>query len=298
MDRSLDVQFLILYLKENHFKQGWAKVPAGIKLDDYKEVLVYNIISASIEIFKFYLLLFLSGEYIVIPENNDNDIDKIVEFLREEADEIEKVRSQKLKLELQSKFQDNLFFTIEEIIKLNIVYFNRDLTTQLDLDYKKGLFRGNKLSERIGDIDEGLMQYIEAFRLVISLTRLEHFLFSASQKLIKDLLVIEKQIHYLSIEEKLKKAISVKASFLLKKLIYRLKGKDLDSSPTLIYAFNQEEDVSVELDKIQLDSNLERWEHLIKVHYGYISNFKQEQRKRRKEIENKENSNYCYALAS
>ena len=295
MDRSLDASDLINCLKNKFFQTNWLQIPpAEAYFEEAKDMIVLDIISAANEILKYYHLLFLSGEYILLNKS-DEEFAIIENYLIGKRSEIDNLRDENLKLELQSKFHDNIIYPFRMHIKPIIIYFLRDLNIQLNFEYKQGIFRGDKVANNSVDIDESVLGYISSFKRLITVIRYEHFRNYLDNELLRDLLVIRKESDYFSINESLKKAIYVKVSFLLKKILYRRKLSNVDATiPKYIYSFDQEDDAILSLEKIDIDSTLVEWDDLIKIHYGVIDNFKSEQRKRRREIEAKVHSEYNY----
>lgn len=296
MNRSLDISHLITVLEDNFFKEGWLELPPiEAYFEEAKGFIVLDIISAANEILRYYHLLFLSGEYVLLS-NYDDIFVKLENYLKEKQDEIDNLENEHLKLELQSEFRENILSTIQLHIKPTVIYFLRDLKIQINFEYKQGIFRGDKVTGKNTYIDESIEAYIRSFKLLVRIVRYEHFRnLLDNELLLRDLLVIRKDLEYFSINSNLKKAMHAKVSFLLKKMLYRRKISNSKTlMPEYIYSFKQQEDTILNLQNINIDSSLNDWDNLIKVHYGVVEGFKVKQRKRRREIEVKEHSSYLY----
>ncbi|MGK6350372.1 hypothetical protein [Parapedobacter sp. DT-150] len=297
MEYILPISTLITKLESDFFHENWLKVPSGISADTYKDVLVNNIINASTEIFKYYTLLILSGEYCRLSDkdNESLSIRDLEIFLEKVSSQIEIKENGEIQLELQSRFFDNILHPLKHTIKLHIDYLARDLRVQFDLEHKRQLFRGDKIGEKQHDTDQDVLAYSRAFEHTIYFTRIEHFRYHQNENVVKDLLFLEKEVSELLIkDENLKSAILVKLNFLLKKILYRIKTTSADGAAELIYSFDQQADRELSVDGISIDESLTKWDGLIKTHYGFTSNFKSEQRKRVQSIYEKLQANYCY----
>ncbi|ERJ61345.1 hypothetical protein [Sphingobacterium paucimobilis] len=294
MNKSLDVSRLISFLDKDFFSKDWLEVPPQEPyLEEAKEMIVLNIISAANEILKYYHLLFLSGEYVF--GSVEEDFTTIDNYLKERGFEIDNLENEQLKLELQAKFQANLVYPFTRHIRPIITYFLRDLNIQLNFEYKRGIFRGDKVANSGDEMDEGVLDYIGSFKRLIKILGIEHFGNCLEDDLLRDFLVIRKEFEYFSINETIKNAIHVKVSFLLKKILYRRSLSNLDATvPEYIYSFDQQDDAVLGLDSIDIEDSLIEWDDLVKVHYGLINQFKAEQRKRRKEIEAKRHEDYSF----
>lgn len=292
MNKSLDVSKLISSLDTKFFVNNWLEVPpAEAYFEEAKEMIVLNIISAANEILKYYHLLFLSGEYILM--DTEDDFVKIDKYLNIKGFEIDEIEDEQLKLELQTKFQDNLIYPFNRHIRPIITYFIRDLNIQLNLEYKQGIFRGDKITDSDGDAS--VLDYIASFKRLITILRFEHFGNCLKDDLLRDLLIIRKEFDYFSINDALKNAIYVKVSFFLKKILYRRSLSNVDMTvPEYIYSFDQQDDTVLKLENIDIDPSLDEWDNLIKMHYGLIDQYKVKQRKRKKEIEAKLPKDYLY----
>lgn len=296
MERTVKLSDLIGVLEKKYFPKDWLKFPRLKKeRENRKDLIVLGIISASKDILKYYHLLFLSGDYVSLVNDNEGEFSEVEKFLTSKSEEIDNLASETLKLELQSKFQDNIFYPFRKLIRPYVTYFVRDLRIQLYLEYKQGLFRGDKTDNGTIDVDESVRAYLESLRRLITLVGIEHFRYRLDNDLIRELLVIRKEMDFFSINNSLKEAISMKVSFLLRKLLYRNElSRSNDSSPEYIYSFDQQDDTTLSLDNIGINESLNGWDDLINIHYGLSDNYKLKQRKRRKEIELKQHDSYCY----
>src|SRR5690606_19953243 len=282
--------------KEKFFSENWLNVPVDQKAaESSRDVMMLNIVSASTEILKYYHLLLLNGDYIGLIDTGETEFLELERYLNEKNEEIENKADKTFKLELQSAFQNNLFHVIKSIIRPRITYFLRDLTIQLHLEYKQGLFRGDKIENQNIDVDESVLNYIKSFNCLMTILRYEHFNYQLDNELKKRLLIFRENVKLLTIDSALKEAISLKISFLLKKILYREEISKLHgSSPEFIYSFDQQDDIVLDSNTIAVNSSLDEWDKLIKVHYGLSNDFKLGQRRRRKEIEDKKHDSYCY----
>lgn len=294
MDRSLEVTSLISILDRKFFTEDWLDIPPQeAYIEEAKEMIVLNIVSAANEILKYYHLLFLSGEYVFM--SGEDDLIRIDSYLKEKSVEIDNVVNEAAKLELQNKFHDNIIYPFNKHIRPVITYFLRDLSIQLAFEYKQGIFRGDKAADVSVIIDQAVLAYISSFKRLIRILRYEHFRNCLDNDLLRDFLIIRKEADYFAISDSLKRAIYIKVSFLLKKILYRRKLSKSDATiPEYIYSFDQQDDIVLGLENIDIDTSLSVWDDLISVHYGLSDGFKAEQRKRRKEIESKEHSEYAY----
>lgn len=296
MKREISLSKLTLSLQEKFFSESWLNVPDDQEaVESSRDLMMLNIVSASTEILKYYHLVLLNGDYICLIDNVHAEFLELERYLNEKNEEIESISDETLKLELQSKFQDNLLHVIKSLIKPSITYFIRDLTIQLHLEYKRGLFRGDKSENQNVDLDEGVINYMSSFKWLMTILSFEHFNYQLDNELKKRLLILREEVKILTIDSALKEAISLKTSFLLKKILYREEiSKSRGSSPEFIYSFDQQDDIVLDSETVAVNSSLDVWDNLIKVHYGLSSDFKLGQRRRRKEIEGKPQDSYCY----
>lgn len=296
MDRTLPISYLIHKLETDYFESNWLRSSDTRITEAQKTLWVNNIINASTEIFKYYILLFLSGEYCFLVENDkaESEIESLEKTLEKISDSIEVEDDQDIQLELQSRFADNILYPLINIIKPTIIYFIRDLSIQFEIEYKRNLFRGDRAENNQRDVDVQVLAYSNAFRHVLKLTNVEHMHYHQSESVVRHLLLLGKEIELFAIDEELKKPISVKVNFLLRKLLYRLRHSNSGNEAELIYSFDQQADEELSVHNIAIDDKLLEWDNLINTHYGFNLNYKTEQRKRAQSIYVKDESDYCY----
>lgn len=297
MEYNLPISTLIEKLKTSFFNEDWLKVADNKEVADYKDLWINNILKASTEIFKYYILLLLSGEYcrLVDKDSEELRIKDLEACLETISNQIEVKEDIKIQYELQSIFSENVLYPLRRIIKPHIDYLTRDLKVQFGLEHKRQLIRGDKKEDTPPKTDQEVIAYSDALKYIIFLTRIEHFWYHHNEEVMKELLILEKEIQSLLIpDDSLKKAILVKLNFLLRKILYRKSSSTSEDTAELIYSFDQQEDKELSVGDIPLDDKLIEWDNLIKSHYGFNSRFKSEQRKRAQVIYQKDESGYCF----
>lgn len=296
MEYNLPITVLIDRLETDYFNDKWLQISNEATADTHKDLWVNNIVNASTEIFRYYILWFLSGEYCLLANNKRGqfDIGLLETALQKISNQIEVPDEESIQHELQNAFARNILYPLKHHVKRTLIYFERDLRSQVSLEHKKQLLRGDKIDENGQEIDEQVLAYSSTFRHVIYFTRIEHFTYHYSETIVRDLLLLGKEVGVLQIDDELKEAIGVKLNFLLRKLLYRIRSSNSDSDAGLVYSFDQEDDVELSVEKIPLSEKLDEWDKLINTHYGFIANFKFEQRKRVQAIYEKGELFYCY----
>ncbi|HIY76401.1 MAG TPA: hypothetical protein H9825_09075 [Candidatus Sphingobacterium stercorigallinarum] len=286
---------LIELLEGQHFQSTWLKNSKGEVPNQSDSGLVANtIIGAGTEIAKFFQLLFLSGEYLnLLDHEEESYFDEIEKYLNEHGNSIEELEEGPEKYKIQEIFRGNIILPFTNLIRPLSTYLLRDVRSQLNLEYTTDIFRGERSWYDSTKVDDVLHHHFISFQIVIRIIRSEHFGYSLTNDLIRNLVIYYGESRAISIDTVLKEAISVKVDFLLKKLLYRAENDPQDSlEPRMIYSFDRQEDKTVDLESIVIHESLSEWERLIKVHYGLLKNFKSEQRKRRKVIEKKSKEDY------
>lgn len=291
MSENLNVSFVINIIQNQYFGSNWLSRNKKETLEAQKMIWLNNIINASSEIFKYHILLLLSGEYCDLSDSNS--IEQLENYLEEVYSKIEFQDDESIQLELQSRFFDNILTPLKYFIIPEIRYLLRDLNVQFNIEYKRPLLRATK-KEPQNYTDISIVNYYNAFRYAIYITSIEHFFYSKDQEIIKKFLYIEKELEELSIDENIKSPILIKLRFLLKKILYRFENFDNEETEELLYSFDHQEDKSLHLQSINIDDKLIKWDNIIQVHYGFSNNYKKEQRKRAEAIYRKNYKEYLY----
>src|SRR5690606_10493876 len=141
MECNFPVSILIEKLKSDFFGEDWLSIPDHKDVTDYKDLWLNNIVEASTEIFKYYTLLLLSGEYCRLTDSSSEDLwTKALEaYLKTISSQIEIGQNEEIQLELQNWFWQNILFPLNRIIKRDIDYIARDLRVQFGLENKRQL---------------------------------------------------------------------------------------------------------------------------------------------------------------
>lgn len=297
MECNFPVSILIEKLKSDFFGEDWLSIPDHKDVTDYKDLWLNNIVKASTEIFKYYTLLLLSGEYCRLTDSSSEDLwTKALEaYLKTISSQIEIGQNEEIQLELQNWFWQNILFPLNRIIKRDIDYIARDLRVQFGLENKRQLIRADKKENILSDTDKEVIVCSNTFKYVVFLTRIEHFRYHQDESVIKELLILKEEINALDVsDDKLKQAILVKLHFLLRKILYRIESSSSENSAELVYSFGQQEDKGLSLDDVPPHEQLIGWDSLIKSHYGFNPTYKSEQRKRVQAIYEKGEADYCF----
>lgn len=285
-------QLINILNQPTFFGANWNMVPPGSSESAQKGIWVNKIIRTSSEILKFSILWLLSGKYSLQTKSNrfvEIGVELLHEKLIEISNQFELIADLDVKYEIQSCFNRNVLFVFNTQIKRKLLYFERDIKNQFQLEANETIVRGVLKDDQINNIDQDVKAYLRGFLCVFNVTYIEHFKYESRRTVIRELLLIGHEIKSLSIDEDLKKAVGVKVNFLLKKILYR----EIDgSNSTLTYSFFDGDDITLDLD-IEIDDNLQEWDDIIRVHYGIDTHYKIKQRKRARECEN-ENAKFQY----
>lgn len=296
MPTPIHIENLIKRLEVDYFGELWIENASSSDIED-QAYASQNIIDGSVEILKFFHLYLLSGEYLFL-KTADPDFSELQDYLSDIPDEIENA-AKKNGHTSENKFQDlyktHVLEVVRKIIIPHLKHLHKDLMIQFELEFKEKLFR------RIEPIPKkrlykGVRDYIRSFEITLSLTNIEHSEYELEYSLVRKLLEYLDELSDLLIEDNLKKAVSYKIQFLIKKLLYAEKLSDPTSRyPDLIYSFGKkEEDTLLTLDSIQLPEDFKSWETTIKIHYELVENHDHLQRKKWRKIEKKKEG-YSYS---
>lgn len=278
----LQIRSLIDYLKNSHLPDNWITQHSWSSADaeSSKSLVLNSILSASVDILKHHSLILLSGEYAILPSDAiKTNLDELEIFLTDRSQLIEISSDESIQNEIQDFFIKNIVDLVRIYIYTRLSHFDRDLKKQLLLDDKKKLLRAQKRSSSIFSEDETFKDYRILFSRILALTKLEHFNYYLAESTIGSLLLIKTEVENLNVVAFIRDATIAKIEFLQKKLFYRNKERD-NRLRNLIYSFELQPDYDVDLESIHLDGNLISWSNDIEIHYGFVADYKKQQRKK------------------
>jgi hypothetical protein len=295
MEGELSLKILQQRLSDKYFPIDWIKphlVP-GLSIDENKALLINNVSKAATNIFDFLVLFLLSGEYckVTLPdwERESKSFLDFLELQMLEIDALSAVQDEFV-YEAQEFFLNNVKNPFEKWVNPLMYYLFKDLESQLSFrkDYTKFRFE-KKIKPKY---DESVVPYALTFRIAVVLTNLEHFKYCFTKDLLGELLLHKKELEDIVGVNTSASALICKIDFLMKKLAYRTESQIKNQAVSYSYDHNQEYILSSQTTK--LDVALENWDRIIRVHYGFTSNFKEDQRKRAKAFFGTPRTNYQY----
>jgi hypothetical protein len=142
-------------------------------------------------------------------------------------------------------------------------------------------------------VDDTIKQYFTLFQVASFITDLEHFKYSFSESNLAGLILSLKRLDDISVDSYNLAALICKINFLVRKLIYRSKSQE--KKERFSYSYSHTEDKLLSVENNLLSPSLEKWDKVIGVHYGFVNDFKYEQRKRARQLqEDGQPTDYTY----
>lgn len=279
---ALNPTILQQKLEDKHITVDWINqyLTNGIATADARPLIINTLNKISTDILEFFTLFLLSGQYnYVKPEDWESQSQNFKVFLENKSIDFEVLISihGDLAYEAQDYFLTNVVKPFDEVINPSFSYFFKDLEAQFSLKKIGTSFRLERVV-RYDKYDDSIKDYVGVFKKAFQITGIEHFKYSFSQKILADLIIYRKELDDYNIDNYNTDALKAKIDFLIRKLVFRIERQSKKEEFSYSFDHNEENILSVENDfPIQ---SLKNWDEVIKIHYGFTSNYKHDQRKR------------------
>lgn len=282
MEPALSLKTLEEKLVERYFSDEWVTKFNVVDppSPEVQPLLINTLSKIAIDIVDFFTLFLLSGEYCHLDfEKWDTDAQRFKRFIENQSFELESLQAihGDFAYKAQDYFISNIIKPFDDLINPFFSYLYKDLETQLTFKEVGTTFRLEKVVN-LNQWDGGIRPYFAVFRIASFIVDLEHFKYSFSERILADLILSSKELEDISINNFNIDALKCKINFLVRKLIYRAESQK--KKEKFSYSYSHTEDKILSIENNTLTSSLGKWDNVIQVHYGFTHNYKNEQRKR------------------